>query len=122
MKWRLKDFALFLLAFANTNLRIVNPANTRYACNYLTKCHVIPKVKSILNSLKQQEQNILVILLVGHIFGRSLRTEKPSRNPFDREVGQMVYDILTAEDPENTVATAESGTGFEVASLLALMG
>ena len=25
---------------------------------------------------------------------------KPSRNPFDKEVGQMIYDILTAEDVE----------------------
>jgi len=46
----------------------------------------------------------------------------PKNNPFDREVGQMVYDILTAEDPEDAVVTAESGTGFDVASLLALMG
>ena len=45
----------------------------------------------------------------------------PKRNPFDREVGQMVYDILTAEDPEDAAAGADGGNGFDVGSLLALM-
>lgn len=39
---------------------------------------------------------------------------KPNRNPFDREVGQMVYDILTAEDPDTTV---ESGLALDLANL-----
>jgi len=44
---------------------------------------------------------------------------KPKSNPFDREVGQMVYDILTAEDPAEAVEKAESGETYDLASLLA---
>lgn len=39
---------------------------------------------------------------------------KPNRNPFDKEVGQMVYDILTAEDSDTTV---ESGLALDLANL-----
>lgn len=46
---------------------------------------------------------------------------KPNRNPFDKDVGQMVYDYLTAEDPSDA-ATSEGVNGFDVGSLLALMG
>lgn len=42
---------------------------------------------------------------------------KPKDNPFDREVGQMVYDYLTSEDPKDAVETAESGTAFDIANL-----
>lgn len=42
---------------------------------------------------------------------------KPYRNPFDREVGQMVYDYMAAEDPAEAAATAESGEAFDIASL-----
>ena len=45
---------------------------------------------------------------------------KPNRNPFDREVGQMVYDILTAEGSADA-ATYEGVNGFDVGSLLALV-
>lgn len=44
---------------------------------------------------------------------------KPKSNPFDREVGQMVYDILTAEDPAEAVEKAESGEAYDLANLLA---
>lgn len=44
---------------------------------------------------------------------------KPYRNPFDREVGQMVYDYLTAEDPAEAAATAESGMAFDITNLFA---
>lgn len=46
---------------------------------------------------------------------------KPYRNPFDREVGQMVYDILTAEDPAEASATAGSGAAFDLSSLFSKM-
>jgi len=46
---------------------------------------------------------------------------KPKDNPFDREVGRMVYDILTAEEPSDAT-TSEGANGFDVGSLLALMG
>lgn len=42
---------------------------------------------------------------------------KPYRNPFDKEVGQMVYDYMTAEDPTEAVETAESGMAFDTANL-----
>ena len=43
---------------------------------------------------------------------------KPKRNPFDREVGQMVYDIMTAEDPVEAAATTGSGVVFDLMDLL----
>lgn len=42
---------------------------------------------------------------------------KPKRNPFDREVGQMVYDIMTAEDPTEAATTAKIGKGIDFGSL-----
>lgn len=43
---------------------------------------------------------------------------KPKDNPFDREVGQMVYDIMTAEDPSEAATTTGSGAVFDLLDLL----
>lgn len=42
---------------------------------------------------------------------------KPYRNPFNREVGQMVYDIMHEETAQNDTETAESGAVFDIANL-----
>lgn len=41
----------------------------------------------------------------------------PKRNPFDREVGQMVYDIMHEETTQDATETAESGEAFDIANL-----
>ena len=41
----------------------------------------------------------------------------PKRNPFDREVGQMVYDIMHEETTQDATETAESGAAFDIANL-----
>lgn len=45
----------------------------------------------------------------------------PKRNPFDKEVGQMVYEILTAEDSDEASMTAKSGAAFDLGSLFSKM-
>ena len=42
---------------------------------------------------------------------------KPKDNPFDREVGQMVYDIMHEETTQDATETAESGAVFDIANL-----
>lgn len=41
----------------------------------------------------------------------------PKRNPFDREVGQIVYDIMHEETTQDATETAESGAAFDIANL-----
>lgn len=46
---------------------------------------------------------------------------KPKDNPFDREVGQMVYDIMHEETTQDDIETAESGAAFDIANLFSKM-